>query len=296
MKILCLLLLASAAPLAAASDAPADATLPDQPIAPAIAVDSAPPKDERSHEWLKRDPDRYSTVMVASGLSAHRPMFVLPVTWSPDYHGRHTEVEFQISLKQRVLDSNLYFGYTQKSFWQMYNKHESSPFRESNYNPEVFYRFTPDPVRYNHFGADFGLEHESNGRDVPYSRSWNRLYFAPFQAKGKYLAYLKVWYRLPEHSKTSPSDSGGDDNPDIARYYGYTELHLQREFGGGQQVWAMLRGNPGTGKGAISLNYSIPNSSHSMIWCLNMWHGYGESLIDYNHSITRVGLGLMFAR
>jgi len=53
------------------------------------------------------------------------------------------QVKFQISLQYNLIyPSKLGFfaGYTQKSFWKMYNK--SAPFYETNYEPEIFYRFT----------------------------------------------------------------------------------------------------------------------------------------------------------
>lgn len=245
---------------------------------------------------LPRSQDPYSIVSVARGFSTHKPMFVLPLSYSRDYDSKQTEVVFQISAKQRLFNRNLYFGYTQKSFWQLYNKAESSPFRETDYNPELFYRWTPDPERYKHWNADFGFEHESNGQDIANSRSWNRIYLAPFHAKGRHLAYLKLWYRLPEDAKATPDDPKGDDNPDIDRYYGYAEFLYQRQFANKQQAWMMLRGNPATGKGAVALNYSWPDREDSLFYCVNLWHGYGESLIDYDNSITRLGIGVMFSR
>lgn len=239
----------------------------------------------------------YSIVSVARGLSAHKPSYLLPFTYSPDLADDKYEVVFQISAKQRLFDRNLFFGYTQKSLWQFYSQEESAPFRETVYNPELFYRWAPDPARFHHWGADFGLEHESNGQPLLTSRSWNRLYIAPFQARGRHLIYFKVWYRLPEDKKKTPDDARGDDNPDIHRFYGYSELKAQRQFGDkGRHAALMLRGNPGTGKGAVELTFSQPNSDASLFYCLSLWHGYGESLIDYNRPVTRIGLGVMLAR
>lgn len=301
-RLICTALWFSAFAVHAANAEPQ--AIPDQLIvaspaaddATAAAVNPSVRTDAGQLGFMNRDPDAYSIVSVARGFSTHKPIFIMPLTYSPDFDGRSTEVLFQISAKQRLFNRNFYFGYTQKSFWQLYNKAQSSPFRETNYNPELFYRWSPDPVKFRHWGADVGFEHESNGKNIPDSRSWNRIYVAPFQAKGKYLAYFKFWYRIREDAKTSPSDARGDDNPDIERFYGYSEFQFQRQFGGDQQAWVMLRGNPATGKGALSLNYSVPNSDGSLFYCFNLWQGYGESLIDYNRSITRLGVGIMFSR
>ena len=223
-------------------------------------------------------------------------MYVLPAAYGRGVEGLDTEMEFQISAKQRLFASNFFFGYTQKSFWQIYDQERSRPFRETNYNPEFFYRWTPDPEIWHHWGLDVGLEHESNGQTLPDSRSWNRLYITPFQAKGRNLRYIKFWYRLPEDRKDDPMDPKGDDNPDIYRFMGYAEAHIQRQLGGGSLGDLMVRGNPSTGKGAISLNYTWPSNDGYMFYMLRLFHGYGESLIDYNRSITRIGFGFAFTR
>lgn len=245
---------------------------------------------------LRGDGDGYSIVSVGKGLSTHKPMFILPATYSPEYTSNETEVVFAISAKVRLFGTPLYFGYSQKSFWQVYDADRSRPFRETDYNPELFYRFTPDPKKWDYWGADVGIEHESNGQDVPLSRSWNRVYFAPFRAKGKSLLYVKAWYRIPEDKKKTEDDPKGDDNPDLIDHYGYGELHFQRQIGKGQVIHSMIRMNPETGHGAININYTIPSKDGSVFYQLYVWQGYGESLLDYNDSVTRVGLGIAFSR
>jgi phospholipase A1 len=267
--------------------------------AAATAEQAADGDDGRSaglFGFQRQDIDTYSIVSVARGLSTHKPMYLMPITYSEDITGLNTEVVFQISAKQRLFARNLYFGYTQRSYWQLFDEERSRPFRETNYNPEVFYRWTPDPARYKHWGADIGVEHESNGKDLPDSRSWNRLYLAPFQAKGRHLFYAKLWYRLPEDRKRDANDPKGDDNPDIEDFYGYTELHFQRQFFGKHLGHLMARGNPATGKGAFSLTYSLPSPDGYAFYALSLWHGYGESLIDYNRQVTRIGIGVMLSR
>lgn len=243
-----------------------------------------------------RDPGAYSIVSVSRGLSTHKPMYLLPYSYSPDYRGAQSETVFTISAKQDLFGSGFYFGYTQKSFWQVYDGDASRPFRETNYNPELFYRWTPDPTRFHHWGLDAGFEHESNGEELPLSRSWNRLYIAPFRAEGRTLLYTKFWYRLPEDDKEDPLDPKGDDNPDIQDYYGRAEFHAQRQLGNGQLLSLMVRGNLGEGHGAFNLNYTIPSRDGYLFWQAYLWHGYGEGLGDYNDSVTRVGLGLALTR
>ncbi|ULQ47080.1 phospholipase A [Flagellatimonas centrodinii] len=263
---------------------------------PAAVGDDFDNRDGGFLGFQRQAEDAYSIISVARGLSTHKPMYLLPVAYSPNAPGLDTEVLFQISAKQKLFASPWYFGYTQKSFWQVYDEGRSRPFRETNYNPELFYRWTPDPERWHHWGADFGIEHESNGQDVPMSRSWNRLYIAPFQAKGQTLRYLKFWYRIPEERKDSPGDPKGDDNPLIHRFFGYAEANVQRQLDGGGLAHLMLRGNPSTGKGAVLLNFTWPSADGYVFYMVQLFHGYGESLIDYDRSITRIGLGFALAR
>src|SRR6185436_13257366 len=124
--------------------------------------------------------------------------------------------------------------------------------------PEFFYRWKPHWRQRPELGFDVGGDHESNGKDLPDSRSWNRLYLASYFEGASQLAYLKLWYRLPEDPKSSPEDTEGDDNPDIQDFYGYGEFNWQFKFEGErrQMLSLMVRANPTTGKGALNLNYS----------------------------------------
>lgn len=245
----------------------------------------------------------FTAVQRGSGLSLHKSNYILPATWSEDWSGASTEVIYQLSIKQRLFINNLYAGYTQKSFWQAYNHAISAPFRETNYNPEVFYRWLPgdDMFRRLHldrWGFDAGFEHESNGQLWPQSRSLNRIYFAPFRTSNdsQALWYLKTWYRIPENEKNGPLDSGGDDNPDYYKYFGWAQLEYQRHFDNQWMLHAMTRGNPASGRGAFELRFSIPATDQSFFWVASLFTGYGESLIDYDQDNTRIGLGIMFNR
>ncbi|EAJ2693043.1 phospholipase A, partial [Campylobacter coli] len=79
------------------------------------------------------------------GISSYKMNYFLPFAYSFGSLGgenRKTEMKFQLSIKKRLFEDLLglgekyYVGYTQTSWWQNY-KH-SSPFRETNYQPEFF--------------------------------------------------------------------------------------------------------------------------------------------------------------
>jgi phospholipase A1/A2 len=242
------------------------------------------------------DPEAYSILSEARGLTTHRPSYLYPATWSEDFRGSATELVFQLSGKWRMFGSDFHLAYTQKSFWQFINNERSSPFRETNYDPEFFYRLEPKAKIFNKWAMDIGIEHESNGQPYPLSRSWNRVYLAPFQAKGRHLAYLKFWYRVPEGDPSSETNQDGDDNPDLTDYLGYGEATFSRQIGGEQVLTGWVRGNPATGYGAVQFTWSIPSRERWVFWGASVFHGYGESLSLYDEKITRVMLGALLAR
>ncbi len=232
------------------------------------------------------------------GFDLHKQNYILPLTWGNKHSKlKDAEMKFQISLKQQLFDTNFYVGYTQKSLWTLLDTENSSPFRETNYNPELFYHLTPEnnPISQN-FGAYMGYEHESNGSNVPKSRSWDRLFIKPYFEIDKFRADLKVWYRFPEDDKEYEGDPAGDDNPDIIDYYGYGELELRYLFDNNHMLSMMGRWNMAKGNSCAQVDYSWPSFSKNAFFFVHLWTGYGESLIDYNHYITNYGFGIIFKR
>lgn len=238
-------------------------------------------------------------------LMVHRSNYIVPFSYnySPnrqpfqaDSTGEEierTEVMFQLSLKvklwQDILgkDVDLWFGYTQRSFWQLYDFADSSPFRETNYEPEFLLNFR---THYNVLGMDvrmitLGLNHQSNGRSEPYSRSWNRIVGNLGLERGNTSLLVKTWYRIPE------SDDK-DTNSDIYDYMGYGELwgyHLWH----GNRFGVMLRNNLdfSENRGAVQLEWSIP-ISEKVGFFIQYFNGYGENLLDYYDNSDRISLGL----
>jgi len=234
-----------------------------------------------------------------SGFSLHKPTFLMPFTYSPRFDGRESEFVFQLSAKAQLWDYGagaLYFGYSQKSFFQVYNTTNSKPFRENNFNPEFFTRIPKPFSSFPSWSFDAGIEHESNGQELPESRSYNRIYIQPHWARGREVWQLKAWYRLPEERDRAPTDPQRDDNPDLSDYTGYAELRYRRDFPWRNSLLdVMIRGNTATSRGAVQADYSIEIGPVGAVF-IRAFNGYGESLIDYNRSVTRLGIGIALQR
>jgi len=213
------------------------------------------------------------------------------------------EVQFQVSFKVPFAhipykNGEAAFGYTQVAYWQMFNTNYSSPFRETNYAPELMASFhdKPDVAGLEKISTVFGFIHESNGRGMPDSRSWNRIYADAGLEWKQFSLGVKPWYRLKEKSKESPDATRGDDNPDILRYLGYGELYAKYHA----DPWALkltarnnLRSHPNYGSLQADLTWTMKNDVKLYAMC---FRGYGESLIDYNISTTRCGFGVLLDR
>lgn len=202
------------------------------------------------------------------------------------------ELKFQLSFKTKVLQSflwgkgDLWVAYTQKSFWQIYNHDLSRPFREINYEPELILNF---PVKFKIFGFNtrmvgLSFNHLSNGKSDPFSRSLNRVIAHAGLERKNWTVYVRTWYGL--------SDNSGD-NPDISDYTGRTDLNVI--FAKNGHVVSFIGGYnwnfDSAPKGNAELSWSYPIKNNLKAY-FQVSHGYGESLIDYNHKQTTVGVGI----
>ncbi len=209
------------------------------------------------------------------------------------------EAKYQISVNLPLYlqdddVSGVFFGMTLISFWQVYNDDVSKPFRETNYEPEVYYQWQTDwdilGYRFNQFNV--GINHQSNGQSGLKSRSWNRLYATAIFSDVDSFYYLKTWYRLPEDEKEFELDPNGDDNPDITDFIGRMELGYGFQLGN-VNVLSKLTNNLSFSKnrGSVELNFTYPiNDRYD--WLLQYFNGYGDSLIDYNRHQQRISLGI----
>ena len=245
----------------------------------------------------------------------HNPMYLMPVWYnsSPNYapssptrgvalqerfsDQKRIETKMQVSFKSKIAEdlfksrADLWFGYTQKSDWQIYNQgRRSAPFRNTDYEPEIF---ITQPVksqlpwggRIRMLGV--GFAHQSNGQSRPESRSWNKVYAMAGMEWGKLTVIPRVWMRL--------FDSSGEDNdnPDLTKYLGYGDVKLQYRLNDKHNFSTTLRYNPKSGYGAAEAAYTFPIKG-KLQGVVRGFHGYGESLIDYNHRQSGIGFGLMF--
>ena len=234
------------------------------------------------------------------GLYPYKKNYLLPTTYDLNKtEDRNAfETSFQISIEKPILYNFFKLGesisaaYTQKSFWQ--TSSNSSPFRETNYKPEVFIQFPYDNSE-TLKGLKFSLMHESNGRNDEVSRSWNRIYLESYLQLSELFIIPRIWYRIPEKSED-------DDNPDIDKYYGYGDLTLLYPYKK-HNFELMLRNNMrlnSQNKGAAQLNWTFPLpdflSTPNSYGFLQLFSGYGNSLIDYDRESHKIGLGIAFSR
>lgn len=243
-------------------------------------------------------------------LTPHRRNYLLPYSyWSnprsnnpliADEELQNQEVKFQVSLKTPLLedfwyDATLYFSFTAVSWWQLYNQDLSRPFRETNYEPELF---VARPVDWQFGPIDselisFGYWHQSNGRDVPVSRSWDRLFVSYVFRAGSWYVSLKPWWRIPEDEDYPVTSPKRDDNPDIERYLGHFDLNIIKPMGN-HVLELLLRNNlrAHENKGSAQIDYSFPISSRFK-GLLQGFTGYGDSLINYNDYENRISIGIL---
>lgn len=212
------------------------------------------------------------------------------------------ETKFQFSFKsdigsQRNLDilgittMRFWAAYTQQSNWQTFNILNSSPFRETTYEPELIANFGTGNTSGLKF-INIGGVHQSNGRTMPESRSWQGIYvLGGFEWSNTTSVLLRAWQRIPE----SPAK---DDNPDLVDYLGRGDLFVRWEPVSKTQSIAMLLRNNfslSSNRGFMQIDWATPVQIGNMGRLhMQITSGYGESLTDYNHQQNTIGLGISF--
>ncbi len=284
---------------------------PGTPKVAAEPITPGAPVSLMSKMWELHENDRRESFVVRTYL----PNFLLPLHYTsninrspsspthptspsnPDY--REIEAKLQISLRAKVIDdlllpgASLWVAYTQRSLWQVWDSADSSPFRSTDYQPEAIY-VIPVPANIGElpFGwslrmLQLGFAHQSNGQQDPLSRSWNRTYIGAGLEHGNFGVMLRANHRLPEKNKS--------DNPDLTSYIGQGEIAMNW-FAGSATVNLAWRPNfNALDRGSVQLDWTYPvfsNQPAGLRWYAQLFSGYGETLLDYNHRQTTLGFGL----
>lgn len=252
-----------------------------------------------------------SNILKPFTLMAHNPNYILPfahnfVGWGSEPYTNtngeehldleDTEIQLQLSIKTPLAVDifssgvNAWGGYTIRSFWQGYNSNNSSPFRETNHEPEIWLQHSSNlhfgPLR--NVGNSIGLVHQSNGQGGNLSRSWNYAYVTFGFELGDFVFMVKPWYRFQENAKD-------DNNASITDYLGHGELTAAWKYG--DNAFSIISRNnleSGLSRGSVQLGWSFPLFNYQYIkGYVQYFSGYGESLIDYDHYVDRLGVGFL---
>lgn len=251
---------------------------------------------------------------ISLSVSASNGVNRLPTSDNPENNAtepreyQHGETRVQLSVRTKIAQGlltqgdpmrkdSVWFGYTQQSYWQLFNSDLSRPFRNTDHEPELVYIYPSDfklPLGWRMRYSGAALTHQSNGQSLPLSRSWNRVsLMAGFEKDDRFMLTAKLWKRLKE-------DAIKDDNPNIENFIGRAELMGAWNIDQKNTVITTLRHNlRSNGNGSLRLEWlsTLGTSSNSTIGSGLRFHtqlftGYGDSLIDFNRRRTVLNVGL----
>lgn len=213
------------------------------------------------------------------------------------FSGKTFDIRFEFGMKFRLFQnqdnfdklSPLYFGYSQRSWWDI--AESSAPFKEHNYNPEIFWDFTDtgseDALLPDEIGTvvdRFGFEHQSNGRDGPESRSWDRLYAQKtLRLRDDLSLRLKAWQAMNE----------GEENIDITDYLGNGEVQLTYEPN--KDLDVIISSTKGHERSKynyqLDLIYTMGNWFNTK-FMVSYYDGYGEALASFDEKTRSLRAGI----
>jgi phospholipase A1 len=258
----------------------------------------------------------YRPLNVSLGVAAHDPD--TPTSPAPGRNGvdrpyQAEDMRIVLSMRTKlaqglltgddpVKKDALWFGYTQQSTWQVFNEELSRPFRTTDHEPEFIYSYPTDyklPGGWRLRYTGLGLNHQSNGQDLPLSRSWNRIYLmGGADLDDRYIITGRIWKRISE-SGSKHIDPSKDDNPDIEDYIGRAELKGIWNLDRDNQLGITVRNNlRPSGHGSVRLEWlkAIGDPARSNLrFHTQLFYGYGDTLLDYNvkRTVFMVGFSLV---
>ena len=227
---------------------------------------------------------------------------------------QHGETKLQLSVRTKLAKGllksgdadtddhdSLWFGYTQQSYWQIFNGDLSRPFRTTDHEPELIYIYPHQialPGGWNYRLSGVGMVHQSNGQSDPLSRSWNRTYLMGAAEKtlgpeSSLRLQGRVWKRWHESAQN-------DDNPEIENYIGRAELAGSWQINKANTLGLTVRHSlRSQARGSARLDWMMaPSDSPNytgLRYHVQLFSGYGDSLADYNRkrSVLSIGLSLV---
>jgi phospholipase A1 len=240
-------------------------------------------------------------------IAFYKPTYVLPYYFTqhpynsiynnntPDNeHLKHTEAKYQLSFKVPIwknilgFPTTIYLGYTQLSYWQAYN--HLAFFRSTDYEPEVFVANEVNFHLFKKWNINFlnvGAVHQSNGFGNELERSWNRIYLQATLSDPNWMISIKPWLIIQDHTYKR-------SNPDIGKYLGYGQIILG--FKHNRQTISLSLHNiieSGGRRATAEFNWSFPINTYLKGYA-QVFTGYGQSLVEYNHRTMGAGIGLAF--
>jgi phospholipase A1 len=270
----------------------------NQDVKAPATVDSANPVAERVQLEKKAASNPFT-------IAFYEPTYLLPYYYTGTTDARayqnqtplneslkHNEMKFQFSFKVPIWRNihnfplSLYLGYTQMSYWQAYDKDPF--FRSTDYAPELFLR---DELDWHIAGnwklnyINLGAIHQSNGRGGVLERSWNRVYTSATASTDYFMVTLKPWIIVRDSAYNR-------QNPDMGKFLGYGDVILGFKYHN-QVVTLQTRnfiGSFGHRAGA-TLGWTFPLTTY-LNGFVQVFSGYGQSLIEYNHRTNSVGVGI----
>jgi phospholipase A1 len=295
---------------------PVDASLPATRV---VTVGNEGCRDSQYSELSRFWELETGTDCGTFGFRVYRPINVsvsaanstpgVPTSPSPDHTGtaiayQSNEMRIGMSVRTKLaqglltqnspnLKDSVWFAYSQQSTWQVFNGALSRPFRTTDHEPELIYVYPldlslPGGWRWRYTGV--GLVHQSNGQSLPYSRSWNRVYLmGGVELDNRFRLTARVWDRLKENPDS-------DDNPDITSYLGRAEFAGAWDFDSKNTFGVTVRNTlKSAGRGSVKFEWlkAIGDPERSKLRLhTQLFHGYGDTLIDYNRRRTVLSVGL----
>ena len=217
--------------------------------------------------------------------------FIFGPPVGPKANKHNTNIKFQISIAQRLTNATLPWGtymylfYSQKCFWNVLEN--SMPMTDLNFNPGIGLT-KPIFVKNRYVGkVSLIVEHESNGRDSIWSRSWNKVSLAANVIIDPNLSVAgKVWIPIVD----------GENNRDILKYCGIYQVSVQamsnnRKFSGALTL-VKRKGWNFNYNTILELAYRFSRKSNQYFF-LHYYNGYGEGLLDYKVWKSQVRVGIV---